>query len=62
MSIDQTSWKLQTKGGKTTYRRCRAADEDEATSLDGLAVDAGQRLGSLVGGNGDLLVRHDGSE
>ena len=41
-----------------TYGGSRAADEDETASLDGLAVDTGQRLGSLVGGNGDLLVGH----
>jgi hypothetical protein len=43
-----------------TYHGDCAADEDEAAGLDGLAVDAGERLGGLVGKNGDLLVRHDG--
>lgn len=43
--------------GMAYHGNC-AADEDETSGLDGLAVDAGERLGGIVGQNGDLLVRH----
>lgn len=36
-----------------------ARDKDHAIGLDGLAVDAGQRLGGVRGENG-LLSRHVG--
>lgn len=54
MSLDITINELHGNG----VHGDSAGDEDHAVGLDGLAVDAGERLGGLVGDNG-FLGRHN---
>lgn len=53
MSLDVTRNELHGNG----VHGHGARDKDKAVGLDGLAVDAGEGLGSLGGEDGDLL-RH----